>query len=135
MHTQSEILADLHAISDEIPCRPVAVPNHRPIPHVALWTGIPPQDIVSAQLAQPTRGAYIDPANERVQRNFTLDPRDPKTPDGGGAAGLRARRREPLLGALRELLKKVDRAPSLEVGLQAPTASLTPVGRPRIAHR
>ena len=24
-------------------CRPVAVPNHRPVPHVALWTGIPPQ--------------------------------------------------------------------------------------------
>jgi hypothetical protein len=79
MHTQSEILADLHKISDEIPCDPVAVPNHRPIPHVALWTGIAPEDIVSAQLQQPTDGSYIDPANERVQRNFTLDPHDPKT--------------------------------------------------------
>jgi hypothetical protein len=87
MQTQSEILADLHAISDEIPCRPIAVPNHRPIPHVALWTGVPPEQIVSAQLAQPRRGAYIDPADDRVRRNFTLDPRDPKTltakvPDG-----------------------------------------------------
>ena len=63
---------------DDVPCRPVAVPNHRPVPHVALWTGIPPGEIVSAQLEQPTRGAYIDPANERVQRNFTLDPNDPK---------------------------------------------------------
>jgi hypothetical protein len=79
MHTQSEILADLHKISDEIPCDPVAVPNHRPIPHVSLWTGIAPADIVSAQLEQPTSGSYIDPANERVERNFTLDPRDPKT--------------------------------------------------------
>ena len=78
MGTQSEILADLHDISDQIPCRPVAVPNHRPVPHVALWTGIPPREIVSAQLGQPERGSYIDPANERVQRNFTLDPSDPK---------------------------------------------------------
>ena len=78
MHTQSDILADLHAISDEIPCEPVAVPNHRPVPHIALWTGIAPAEIVSAQLQQPTSGSYIDPANERVERNFTLDPSDPK---------------------------------------------------------
>jgi hypothetical protein len=78
MHTQSDILADLHDISDQIACEPVAVPNHRPVPHVALWTGIPPAQIVSAQLEQPTSGSYIDPASERVQRNFTLDPRDPK---------------------------------------------------------
>ncbi|MDA0159596.1 hypothetical protein OM076_04920 [Solirubrobacter ginsenosidimutans] len=79
MGTQQEILSDLHAITDEIPCRPVAVPNHRPVPHVALWTGIPPGEIVSAQLEQPTKGVYLDPANERVRRNFTLDPHDPKT--------------------------------------------------------
>lgn len=78
MHTQSDILADLHGISDEIACEPVIVPNHRPVPHVALWTGIAPSNIVSAQLEQPTHGSYIDPANERVERNFTLDPRDPK---------------------------------------------------------
>lgn len=78
MHTQRDILADLHAISDEIPCEPVAVPNHRPVPHIALWTGIAPAEIVSAQLERPTSGSYIDPASERVERNFTLDPRDPK---------------------------------------------------------
>jgi hypothetical protein len=79
MHTQSRILSDLHGITGEVTCRPVAVPNHRPVPHVALWTGIPPGDIVSAQLEQPTRGAYIDPANETTKRNFTLDKNDPKT--------------------------------------------------------
>ncbi|MBE2318750.1 hypothetical protein DVA67_022430 [Solirubrobacter sp. CPCC 204708] len=78
MHTQNDILADLHAISDELGCEPVTVPNHRPVPHIALWTGIPPGEIVSAQLEQPTTGSYIDPASERVERNFTLDPRDPK---------------------------------------------------------
>jgi hypothetical protein len=78
MGIQAEILRDLHAISDEIPCRPVAVPNHRPVPHLAIWTGIPPTQIVSAQLRQPTAGTYVDPATPRVLRNFTLDPRDPK---------------------------------------------------------
>jgi hypothetical protein len=78
MGTQADILADLHDITGDVTCRPVAVPNHRPVPHVALWTGIPPGDIVSAQLEQPGSGAYIDPASERVERNFTLDPKDPK---------------------------------------------------------
>ena len=78
MGTQAEILADLHDLTDDIRASPVAVPNHRPVPHVALWTGIPPGQIVSAQLEQPTSGIYVDPASERVLRNFTLDPRDPK---------------------------------------------------------
>jgi hypothetical protein len=78
MGTQDEILADLHALTDDFSCEPVAVPNHRPVPHIALWTGIPPGQIVSAQLEQPTRGLYVDPASERVLRNFTLDPNDPK---------------------------------------------------------
>jgi hypothetical protein len=82
MGTQDEIIADLRDIS-EAPafdggCRPVAVPNHRPIPHLAFWTGIPPMDIVSAQLERPRRGLYLDPASPRVERNFTLDPNDPR---------------------------------------------------------
>ena len=87
MGTQQEILSDLHAITAEIPCRPVAVPNHRPVPHVALWTGIPPGEIVSAQLERPSKGVYLDPANERVRRNFTLDPHDPKTLTAGVPPG------------------------------------------------
>ena len=87
MHTQQDILSDLHSISDELTCEPVAVPNHRPVPHIALWTGIAPADIVSAQLEQPTSGSYIDPANERVERNFTLDPRDPKRLTAGVPPG------------------------------------------------
>jgi hypothetical protein len=79
MATQRDILADLHDITTELPCTPVAVPNHRPVPHIALWTGIPPARIVSAQLERPTHGVYVDPASPRVERNFTLDPHDPKT--------------------------------------------------------
>ncbi len=79
MGTQSEILADLHDITGDFDCSPVTVPNHRPVPHVALWTGIPPGEIRSAQLQVPASGVYVDPASERVLRNFTLDPRDPRT--------------------------------------------------------
>jgi hypothetical protein len=82
LHIQQQILADLKDMTESAAftqgCRPVAVPNHRPIPHVALWSGIRPKQIVSAQLEQPTTGLYIDPANARVERNFTLDPNDPK---------------------------------------------------------
>jgi hypothetical protein len=79
MYTQQEILADLHSLAADFACGPVTVPNHRPVPHLALWTGIAPGEIVSAQLEQPSSGVYVDPASERVRRNFTLDPRDPKT--------------------------------------------------------
>ena len=78
MGIQSEILADLHSMSEHILCEPVGVPNHRPVPHIALWADIPPGEIVSAQLEQITAGVYLEPASERVLRNFTLDPRDPK---------------------------------------------------------
>ena len=78
MGTQAEILADLHDISGDFRCRPVAVPNHRPVPHVALWTGIPPGEIALRAARAAHAGVYIDPASERVLRNFTLDPRDPK---------------------------------------------------------
>ena len=80
--------SDLHSMSEHIRCEPVGVPNHRPVPHVALWADLPPGEIVSAQLEQITEGVYLQPASERVLRNFTLDPNDPKrltaaVPPGG----------------------------------------------------
>ncbi len=80
MQLQAHILDDLHAIarSPHFSCRPVAVPNHRPVPHIALWADLAPSSIVSAQLERPVSGLYVSPANARVERNFTLDPHDPK---------------------------------------------------------
>ncbi len=94
MGTQSEILVDLHSMSEHIRCEPVGVPNHRPVPHIALWADIPPGEIVSAQLEQIKTGVYLQPASARVLRNFTLDPRDPKrltaaVPPGGFELELR----------------------------------------------
>lgn len=78
---QRDIRDDLQALAERPPlrsrCRPVTVPNHRPVPLLALWLKRPPREIVSAQLQTPRHGVYVDPASPRVERNFTLDPKDP----------------------------------------------------------
>ena len=80
--SQQRILEDLHDLADSgrfsPACEPVAVPNHRPIPFLALWLDREPSDIVSAQLEQPDRGYFVAPASPAVERDFTLDPHDPK---------------------------------------------------------
>ena len=90
---QREIRADLHSLADRPPlkggCRPVAVPNHRPVPLLALWLDLPPREIVSAQLRRPDRGLFVDPASERVRRNFTLDRNDPGVLDAEVPPGFR----------------------------------------------
>jgi hypothetical protein len=59
-------------------CKPVYVPNHRPIPILAYDLDRRPDDFVSAQLERPGRGTFIAPANEIVKEKFVLDPNDPK---------------------------------------------------------
>ena len=86
---QEEIRDDLHDIagSGEIDpaCEPVTVPNHRPVPLLALWLDRRPSEIVTAVREQDgelvrtrTRSGYFfDPATPSVEANFTLDPNDP----------------------------------------------------------
>lgn len=80
--TQRTIVSDLDALADsgeiEAGCGLVAVPNHRPVPLLALRLDRPAAEIVSAQLRRPDRGYYVAPASARVERNFTLDPNDPE---------------------------------------------------------
>jgi hypothetical protein len=59
-------------------CGPIAVPNHRAVPLLAARLGVPPDRIVSAQLRRPATGTYIAPASAEVERNFLLDPHDPR---------------------------------------------------------
>ena len=79
--TQERIHDDLHALTQRpefaAGCEPVGVPNHRLVPHLALWTEFQPNEIVSAQLQRLSSGQYVEPATERVERMFTLDPNDP----------------------------------------------------------
>ncbi|HEV7885249.1 MAG TPA: hypothetical protein VGO81_16875 [Solirubrobacteraceae bacterium] len=67
-------LADV--VRDGLPCDPLAVPNRRPIPLLALWLQRDPGTIVDAQSAVPARGTYIVPHTPAVARDYILDRRD-----------------------------------------------------------
>ncbi len=73
-------------------CTPVAVPNHRPAPLLALWLDIEPTAVVSAEAQAPTHGTYVTPADAQVAHDYVLDPRDPvqvvhQVPPGFSLAG------------------------------------------------
>ena len=57
-------------------CAPVTVPNHRPVPLLALWLDVPPHGIVAATRRRPARGTYVMPAGARVASDYILDRRD-----------------------------------------------------------
>jgi len=76
---QDELLALVHAGSINLACGPVGVPNHAPIPLLALYLHTSPRNIVSAQVSsQPiSEGQYVDPASREVEEDYVLDPHDP----------------------------------------------------------
>jgi hypothetical protein len=90
--TQTHILDELHTLVGDYPLAdcPPTVPNRRAVPQVALWTGIRPRKIRSAQ----ETGRWIDPSiiptSQAVADEFILDARDkdralpppPPTTDG-----------------------------------------------------
>lgn len=90
---QDELVAlvDTHAIS--LRCAGVVgVPNHRPIPLLALRLDASPARVLSAQVRPIARGVYVDPATHGVETDYTLDPHDPhpltaKVPAGFAPAG------------------------------------------------
>lgn len=77
-------LADQQAAIDEAralvaaaPCGPIAVPNRRAVPLVAMWTGRPAATVVTTQDAGvPARGSYLLPSSPEAARGFVLDARD-----------------------------------------------------------
>jgi len=81
---QQRIQNDLLALVDEgaitTRCEPIGVPNHAPIPLLALWLKSAPANIVSAQVHPISRGTYVDPASKEVQQDYILDPNDPNRP-------------------------------------------------------
>jgi hypothetical protein len=70
-----EMLVDEGAITTR--CEPVGVPNHAPIPLLALRLQTPPTQIVSAQVRTIAHGTYVDPADEEVRRDYVLNQNDP----------------------------------------------------------
>jgi len=89
LHSLHDALARQGAIQDDLralvrrppgairrSCAPVTVPNHRPVPLLALWLDLAPREIVAAQDRVPPRGTFTTPATRGVARDYVLDPRD-----------------------------------------------------------
>jgi hypothetical protein len=75
---QAAIARDLHALADVGAlehCGSIIVPNHRPVPPLALWLDRTAESVASGLNA--SRGTFLTPASERVGRLFALDRRDP----------------------------------------------------------
>ena len=97
-------------------CAPVTVPNHRPVPLLALQLDVRPRAVVSAQERRPARGTWVEPATGAVARDYILDPRDLDKRIAPPPPGFRRAGANALVARLHPLLKRVDRAPSFEVG-------------------
>jgi hypothetical protein len=82
LQRQDRIQDDLAALVRAPPaairpsCAPITVPNHRPVPLLALQVDVRPRAIVSAQEQRPRRGTWVEPATGAVARDYILDPRD-----------------------------------------------------------
>jgi hypothetical protein len=76
---QRDIRDDLHALVDgRVPCKPVYVPNHRPVPLIALWADVRPREVmVLPEDVEPFSGSLFLPASEEIARQYLLDPNDP----------------------------------------------------------
>ncbi len=81
---QQSIEGDLLALVDDgaitLRCGRVGVPNHAPIPLLALYLKTSPENVLSAQVKPISSGTYLDPANTEVEQDYVLDPRDPHLP-------------------------------------------------------
>jgi hypothetical protein len=74
---QSDLLALVKSDAINLKCGPVGVPNHAPIPLLALYLKGRPGLVVSAEAKQIEEGIYVDPASLEVERDYILDPKDP----------------------------------------------------------
>jgi hypothetical protein len=74
---QDDLLALVKSKAIGLRCGPVGVPNHAPIPLLALYLEGRPGLIVSAEAKQIEEGTYVDPASIEVERDYILDLKDP----------------------------------------------------------
>jgi hypothetical protein len=88
---QSDLVALVHEKTISLRCGPIGVPNHAPVPLLALYLKTSPSQVQSAEAAPIQRGTYVDPASQDVEREYILDPKDPHSavsiPPGFGEVG------------------------------------------------
>jgi hypothetical protein len=71
-------LVDDHALS--LRCGPIGVPNHAPVPLLALHLKASPARVLNGQVQSIRTGEYVDPASREVEQSYVLDPHDPHVP-------------------------------------------------------
>ncbi|MGA9874605.1 MAG: hypothetical protein WBQ21_02240, partial [Solirubrobacteraceae bacterium] len=74
---QDDLLALVHNGAIALKCGPVGVPNHAPIPLLALYLKGRPSLIVSAEARSIESGTYVDPASTEIEKDYILDLKDP----------------------------------------------------------
>jgi hypothetical protein len=83
-------LVENHTIT--LRCGPVGVPNHAPVPLLALYLRANPREIANLAVQRQVSGVYVDPASKTVEAEYVLDPKDPvvsvSVPSGFGEIGL-----------------------------------------------
>ncbi len=77
---EGDLLALVRNHTINLRCGPVGVPNHAPIPLLALYLKTSPRNIVSLQVGHIASGVYVDPATREVEKDYVLDPNDPVRP-------------------------------------------------------
>ncbi len=81
---QERIQNDLLALVDDraiaVRCGPIGVPNHAPVPLLALYLKTSPRNIVSPEAGHISSGIYVDPASSEVETDYVLDRHDPVEP-------------------------------------------------------
>ena len=77
---EDDLLALVRTGAVNLRCGPVGVPNHAPVPLLALYLKTSPRNIVSLQSGHIKEGVYVDPANKEVEQDYVLDAHDPVEP-------------------------------------------------------
>ena len=79
---EGDLIALVQSGAINLRCGPVGVPNHAPIPLLALYLETDPENIISSQVGgvKLESGVYVDPAGAQVERDYALDKRDPHAP-------------------------------------------------------
>ena len=74
---EDDLLALVRNRSVTLRCGPVGVPNHAPVPLLALYLKTSPANIVSPEAGHIAYGDYLDPASREVEQDYVLDSHDP----------------------------------------------------------
>jgi len=74
---EGDLLALVHSHAINLRCGPVGVPNHAPVPLLALYLETSPRNVVSPEAGHIAYGVYVDPASKQVEQDYVLDKRDP----------------------------------------------------------